>query len=227
MKGIGTVNQIENPFWTLVGKEGVERNPLKYYCAPNQATPDYVTSYSVRDFIAYGFVCCWDAVCPAYFAMWNMVQQDDVQWLRHYFLEVLEAAVLAYYEGKLENGENFDWGDWSQSLNIGNSDEGDEEEIRYTWALDRVDDEKLAMVLAIANCVGTGPAGDDEVIWLAKEALEDRAKVKAAFEEAYAANKLHGKIAEHTILTTDYQADPAEPGKHKCAQRRSCINGTL
>lgn len=42
-------------------------NPLKFWCAPNQATPDYVTYDDFRQFIAYGLMVCWcshDVVHP-------------------------------------------------------------------------------------------------------------------------------------------------------------------
>ena len=33
-------------------------NPLKFWCAPNQATPDYVTYDDFQQFIAYGLMVC-------------------------------------------------------------------------------------------------------------------------------------------------------------------------
>ena len=75
MQGMGILFQVHEPFWTVTPTAGVEQNPLHYFCAPNQATPDYVASGNIRHFIAYGFLCCFSAVEPDSFAMWNMVQR--------------------------------------------------------------------------------------------------------------------------------------------------------
>lgn len=190
MQGIGTLHQVANPFWQVAPGQDVERNPLRYYCAPNQVTPDYVSSPAIRDFIAYGFVCCWDSLSPQFFTMWNMVQHDDLQWFRHHFLTVLENLILAYYKGEVEIGfDQFDH-DWAEELFIGNSDEGDTEAICYTWMPACIHDDTLALVLSITDCTGQTVPGDDEVIWVELEALKDRAAVKFALEQAFLVNKM-------------------------------------
>lgn len=112
MQGMGIPFQVHEPFWTLTPPAGVERNPLKYFCAPNQATPDYVAAHGIKNFIAYGFLCCFDAVDPDNFAMWNMVQREDVQWLRENFLRVLEKLALNAIACHTK-GEAFFCDDWA------------------------------------------------------------------------------------------------------------------
>ena len=193
MQGMGILFQVHEPFWTLTLPSGVERNPLNYSCAPNQATPDYVAADDIRDFIAYGFLCCFDSIDPDNFTMWNMVQREDVQWLRECFLRVLEKLVLNIYAGIVtpETKEtDFDHGQWAESLNIGNADEGDEEELMIQWAPGPCDGHALSLVLSYSLLAGEGHGGDDEVIWLTFDALKDRAAVKAAIEEARNVNAL-------------------------------------
>lgn len=190
MQGMGILFQSSEPFWAVTPPAGVERNPLKYYCAPNQATPDYVAAASIRDFIAYGFLCCFDAVDPDSFTMWNMVQRGDVQWFRECLLRVLEKLVLNIYAGIVtpETKETDFESDWAESLIVG--DEGDEEELMIQWAPGPCDEHALSLVLSYSLLMGEGHGGDDEVIWLTFDALKDRAAVKAAIEQARKVNAL-------------------------------------
>lgn len=191
MIGMGIPSQPENPFWKIQvtpSKAGVCRNPLAGHWAPNAATPDYVATHDIRLFLAYGFIQCYNAVHPDYFTMWNMVQVDDVQWLRGYFLRVVEKVIDAYYKGDLETGRSdFDHGVWGQSLNIGNGDEGDDEEVMYTWAPEVVQEDAIGIALYCDVLKGEG-TGESEVIWLNLEALRDRREVRAAIKEARKAN---------------------------------------
>jgi hypothetical protein len=197
MQGMGILFQVKNPFWTLTPPPGVVMNPLGYYCAPNQATPDYVASYTIRDFLAYGFICCYDCVTPENFTMWNMVQADDVKWLRENFLRVVEKLILNIYAGAIEiptKEDDFDSGQWAESVTIGESEEDDAngEQFVFEWAPGPVHEDALAIVLRSTLVSGEGTGGDDEVIWLAHEAIQDRAAVKAAIVEARTINALDG-----------------------------------
>lgn len=190
MQGMGILFQTSEPFWAVTPPAGVELNPLHYFCAPNQATPDYVASHEIRDFVAYGFLCCFDAVDPDSFTMWNMVQRADVQWLRECFLRALEKLVLNIYAGIVtpETKETDFDSDWAESLIVG--EEGDDEELMIQWAPGPCDGHALSLVLSYSLLTGEGHGGDDEVIWLTFDALKDRAAVKAAIEEARKVNAL-------------------------------------
>ena len=195
MQGMGILFQAADPFWKLTPPPGVKENPLGYYCAPNGATPDYVASYNIRDFLAYGFICCYDCVTPDNFTMWNLVQADDVKWLRENFLRVVEKLILNLYGGTVEiptKEDDFDPGQWSESLFIGDDDENDPdgEQFMFDWTPGPVHEDAIALVLRSTLTKGEGTGGDDEVIWLAHEALQDRAAVKAAIEEARKINAL-------------------------------------
>jgi hypothetical protein len=209
MQGMGILFRVHEPFWTLTLPPGVERNPLNYFCAPNQATPDYVASYSIKDFIAYGFLCCFDAVDPDNFAMWNMVQREDVQWLRECFLRVLEKLVLNFYAGLVtpETKEaDFD-SDWAESLIVG--DEGDDEALMIQWAPGPCDDHALSLVLSYSLLKGEGHGGDDEVIWFTFDALKDRAAVKAVIEQARKVNAL--ALGDHLLESERAEMIVARP----------------
>lgn len=189
LSGTGILFQVEDPLWKLVSDE--ERNPMKSRWAPNEATPDYVASYNIEDFIGYGFICCYECLAPENFTMWNMVQRNDVKWLRAYFLDILEQLILSWYEGDIEIGsKDFDHSDWGESLNIGNSDDGDEEEFMITIAPYCVHEDAMAMGFDYSLLVGEGTGGEDEVIWLAFEALKDRQYVYDTIEKARTINGL-------------------------------------
>jgi hypothetical protein len=34
-------------------------NPMSFWCAPNQATPDYIIYDDFRSWVAYGLLTCW------------------------------------------------------------------------------------------------------------------------------------------------------------------------
>ena len=191
-KGWESCSELREPFWTLTPPNGVERNPLNYSCAPNQATPDYVAASDVRDFIAYGFLCCFDAVDPDSFTMWNMVKRQDVQWLRENLLRVLEKLVLNIYAGTDWMESDSDWAESDSTI----GDEGDEEELMMQWAPGPCDENALSLVLSYSLLRGDGLGGDDEVIWLTFDALKDRAAVKAAIEEARKINGIQSGSLE-------------------------------
>ena len=96
MRGQGLLFQGTNPFWKITVNPPVAQNPLKGYWAPNMATPDYVAAYDINQFLAYGFILCFESVSPDWFTMWNMVQAEDVQWLREGFLATVEDLLLAF-----------------------------------------------------------------------------------------------------------------------------------
>lgn len=154
-------------------------NPLRFRCAPNQATPDYVIYDDFRSWIAYGLLTCWlgsDADDPnseCYMA--RPVTREDVQELRHYFLNLVETVVVTLWKGEYKPRDGCIDGDW-QSLVIGNGDENPgEDETLLTWYV-RLDDEAMMFEL---DCTGS----DLIAIWLSYDAIADRRNVlKVLFE---------------------------------------------
>ena len=155
-------------------------NPMSFWCAPNQATPDYVTSDDFRSWIAYGLLACWpgsDADDPnADCHMARPVLREDVRELRAYFLDLVETVVVTLWKGQYRPGDGSIDGDW-QSLVVGNGDENPgEEETFLTWYV-RLDDDAMMFDL---QCTGA----DGNAIWLSYDAIADRKTVLQVLAEA-------------------------------------------
>lgn len=155
-------------------------NPLRFWCAPNQATPDYVIYHDFQSWLAYGLLTCWlstDADDPnsdCYFA--RPFNRDDVQELRSYFLSLVETVIVTLWKGEYKPGDGSIDGDW-QSVVIGNSEENPgEEETFLTWYV-RLDDDAIMFDL---QCSGA----DAVAIWLGYDAIADRKKVLKVLTEA-------------------------------------------
>lgn len=170
-----------NSFWNIVSAEGVQANPLGYYCAPNHADPSYASARTIEDFIAFGFTRCW--LDESNFSNWHLMERGDVQWLREYFLQSLEFIVTAIYTGDVNPGDfqNDDWAGFD-SLTIGNEEAG-EDETHFTWIPERVDSDSILMVL-------NTNLGDDDAIWLSLDAIRDMRRVRAAIAFA---REINGK----------------------------------
>lgn len=155
-------------------------NPMRFWCAPNQATPDYVIYEDFRSWVGYGLLTCWlgsDAADPnSDCFMARPVTREDVQELRHYFLNLVETVIVAIWKGQYSPGEGDIDGDW-ESLVVGNSDENpDEEETFLTWYV-RLDDDCMMFELACTRA-------DSIAIWLSYDAIADRKNVLAVLTEA-------------------------------------------
>lgn len=65
------------------------RNPLGYWCAPNEASPEYVPSSTAEDFIGYALYLCYldedSTSCK--------VGAEEIYWLREDFLSYLKGTV--------------------------------------------------------------------------------------------------------------------------------------
>jgi hypothetical protein len=130
--------------------------------------------------IAYGLLTCWlgtDADDPnADCFMARPITREDVQELRHYFLNLVETVIVAIWKGQYKPGDGDIEGDW-QSVVIGNSDENpDEQETFLTWFV-RLDDDCLMFDL---QCT----VADSIAIWLSYDAISDRAEVLKVLCEA-------------------------------------------
>lgn len=187
------------PFWQVNPPKGLRPNPLGYSCAPNQADASYAGAETIEEFIAYGFRMCWQS--PGDFSLWWKLERYDIQWLRENFLRMLEILLLSFYE----EGDKwdlpysgFDWGEFGESLNIGNSDEGDPHEISITWAPHSWQEDVIVidMIYEVVADYSPGespsfPGGNDPLsIFLDPEAIKDKKKVRAAIAHARNVNDL-------------------------------------
>ncbi len=167
-------------------------NSLHFWCAPNQATPDYVTCDAFRSWVAYGLLTCWlgsDADDPnADCYMARPFTRDDVQELRGYFLDLVETVIVTLWKGQYKPGDGSIDGDW-QSVVIGNSDENPgEEETFLTWYV-RLDHDCLMFEL---SCTGA----DSMAIWLSYDAIADRQNVLTVLAEARKTVAVKGEQGE-------------------------------
>jgi hypothetical protein len=175
------LNLKSDSFWKVVPADDVKPNPLGYWCWPNACDPSYASARLIEDFVAYGLWRCF--IEPDEFTLWHLMRQGDVEWLREYFLRALEFAALSVYDGTIVPGEwdADDAGDAFDSLTIGNTEEGDEDEFTFTWVVGRVDEDAVMVVQRWSD-------GDDVTIWLALSALSDMRRVRAAIALARRAN---------------------------------------
>lgn len=155
-------------------------NPMKFWCAPNQATPDYVIYHDFRSWIAYGLLICWlgsDADDPdADCYMARPFTREDVQELRHYFLNLVETAIVTLWKGQYRPGDGSVDGDW-QSVVVGNGDQKfGEEETFLTWYI-RLDEDAMMFDLISSGA-------DSTAIWLSYDAIADRQNVLKVLTEA-------------------------------------------
>lgn len=158
------------------------RNPLKFSCAPNQATPDYIIYDDFRQFIAYGLICCWCSHDPkdpnSDSNMVRPITRDDVKELRGYFLDLVETVILSLWKKQYFPGDGSIDGNW-QSLVIGkpNDDSGADHTL-LTWYI-RLDEDAMMFEM---DCTGS----DSDCIWLGYKGIEDRIEVLKVLTDARA-----------------------------------------
>lgn len=179
----------QNPFWRtivengkekMIPKEGVNYNPLYFWCPPNGTSPDYACSHCVLNFLGYGFIRSW---LDEDFMLWREVESSDIQELREMFLVAFEWMVLSLYDGDIterweyEGEGNFD----TVGYDI------DNDLTLLQWRPFRIDfdsgDGSISLALTCTD-------SDDEVIWLALDALQDKRWVRTAVEYA---RRINGK----------------------------------
>lgn len=151
------------------------RNPLKFFCAPNASTPDYIIYDDFHSWVAYGLLTCWFGSGPdpnEYAEFPRPYTKEDVKELRGYFLNLLETTIVALWKGELERGTGEVDSD-TQHLCIG---EDDADLVILSWYV-RLGDDGIMFSL---SCTGS----DTENIWLSYEAIEDRANVLKVLSEA-------------------------------------------
>lgn len=166
----------------------VERNPLKYHCAPNGAGADYIAETDFRRFIAYGLLRCFTDLSEQGFSDHALVDDEHRRCLREAFLSVVEGTLLFLWNGEFEIGQsNFDRDQFGEACEviIGNSDENPgENETMWSWIPHSIHDDCIVFDLYCSVLAGPGNGGDPTTLFLSMEAIEDRQAVKAVIDEA-------------------------------------------
>lgn len=208
--------QPENPLWQVAISDGTARNPLNFYCAPNSATPDYVSYRSFDMFVAYGFIQSW--LQPNEYGGWMWLQKNDIRWLREYFLQSLECVLLSIYEGEFgdtiapdgKRYEGFDSGSEGSLTVVDHDDEKYRtEEHMFQWQPRFLEpDGTLAFDLTFTVLESPKPNGvysEDNTIWLAPEGYADRENVRKVIANARKVNwegtQVNGVAEENPNLT--------------------------
>lgn len=182
------------------------RNPMGFCCAPNQATPDYITYHNLKDFTAYGLTACWlgssdnDPNEDCHFA--RPVTAEDVTELRGYFLDTLETLIAGLWEGAFTPGQGDIEGDY-QSLTI-DGGEHDNNPAMLSW---RVRFDKDAIMLEFAD------GGDGTAYWLGYDAITDRQNALKVMTEA----RQHAPAHNNTVFDklTQLAKLPDQPIPHE------------
>lgn len=173
-------------------------NPLRFHCAPNQATPDYIVYDDFRMLVAYGLICCWLSAdpddCNRDCSFSRPVDHEDVQELRRQFLDLLDTIIVALWQGDYEPGHGWIDGDYQYTY-IGAEDDP----TLLSWQV-RLDDDSTMLCL---QCTGA----DDECIWLSYEGIADRQNVLQVLREAREVTGT-GTVWD-TLETEAKQATPA------------------
>lgn len=164
------------------------QNPLNFHCRPNECAADVIAETDFERFIAYGFYRCWYDLSDDCFMGHRYVTTEDIQALREAFLCVVEGTLLFFWTGEFELYQrNFDVEYFGEAcrVNIGNSDDGDEEEYLFEWYPIFIDPKCITFDLTLAVLHPPGvPGGDDLVLWLDSAAYADRVHVRQVIQHA-------------------------------------------
>jgi hypothetical protein len=163
-------------------------NPASYYCAPNAATPEYVSAWDLEAFLAYGFFLSayWLEDISGY-----PVTPDDVRAFRSHFLDVMGSALPGWPE--LGPEEGLDLAGTYDGIELypeGMSMEDSEDYLMFTWYAARrhnaeAGDDALLLEL---HGVDLGPHNftlDDTAIWLDAHAVARLVDGDAVFDDDY------------------------------------------
>lgn len=228
MRNMGILDQPERPLWPVRPVSETLWNPLDGRWAPNEATPSYVASYEIDQFLAYGFIFSYMNLHPDYFAGWNMVEEYDLVYLRHYFLNAVEDTLLAIYEGKLEaSKELVDCGS-DEALVIGDADD-DGDEFHMQWKPVRIREDAIAFDLEFTSFEsGREMVVEPDTIWLATEAYQDRRKVLMSLLHARSVNlgrlKVPGVEVHHAGTLARWAVLKIKPGGQRRGTARNGRN---
>lgn len=161
----------------------VVRNPMNFWCAPNQCTPDYIGYRDFEQFVAFGlFYCALDQEDCSF-----QVTDSFVYSMREGFLTTLRYMIFKYWDGELERGaENIDMPSNGNIIHLSEADDEEGEDDFFAWYPFRVDGEEnedasLSIELTLNS------QGQDTVLWLKLKAIEDKAHVRAILKMADAA----------------------------------------
>ena len=157
--------------------QSMQANPMGFYCAPNQATPDYVCYSDIRMFIAYGMMVCH---CDLQDVKGYTPNASHYHELRGYFLDTVERALRVYPE--LERGKEVqeDLQGYGSMLYTADADregvkdgKSPENEFDFTWHVERVDHEGNVCLSLDWAFVGNSNHHeyDSSAMWIAAEVM--------------------------------------------------------
>ncbi|CAE7314011.1 unnamed protein product, partial [Symbiodinium microadriaticum] len=145
--------------------------------------PTYASEHDIEKFVAYGLLVCHYDLQEGIFSRHDLVDDDHIRELREAFLCCVEDTILYFWTGDVEIGQtDFDLGD-ALSTNVGNSEEGDNEEFMFQWIPHRVTEECFVFDLHCSVLVGEGTGGEPTTLFLDMEAIQDREKVREVFRK--------------------------------------------
>lgn len=164
------------------------RNPLNYWCAPNEATPSYVPSHDMKDFIAYGLMISYidpDDVSHEY-----EVTDDAIDWLRKGFLECIEITAVLLPNASI--GQKTDCDSFGNGVSLyrrGMNEPGDPEKyIEFEWSFD-MRDNFGNVGLRLSHRTENGEE-DGQIIWVDSRCFNNKRRLARLIESARQACKL-------------------------------------
>ena len=170
-------------------------NPLGFYCPPNGATPDYISTWPIEDFLGYGLLLCHSDLREDSFSLHEVMGPGTVTALRERFLDIVEDLILYIYEGIVDvpcSGFDSDQFDSDNEVLVSKWREGDpnhdqeaEEEVALFWFPDFIDVEgTIALSFNCEQRLGEFCGGDSHTIWLGRDAYLNPVEVRAALTNA-------------------------------------------
>lgn len=168
------------------------RNPMGFFCAPNQSTPDYITYHDLRDFTAYGLIACWlgsTATDPDEDCNFNRpVTAEDVTELRGHLLDTMENIIGGLWNKDLTPGQGEI--DCDCQSHVIDKEDGNDPAV-LTWRA-RLDDEVIMLEF--------DAAGDQTAYWLAYDAITDRKNTVKVLAEARQHAPAYNNTVWHKLI---------------------------
>lgn len=157
-------------------------NPLGYYCSPNGATPDYVASYDLRSFLAYGMMLCDVREDDP------RITHEDVYWLRKDFLDYMNNVVTGFKNDEPKDKGGNSW-DASDGIIIGDEID-DKPEIGYRWAYARRNTDKTLLIEMWESTSGESSSFNTTRIWIAESAISNKRNSLQVIKKAEKVNEI-------------------------------------
>ena len=175
------------------------RNPLKYWCAPNEASYDYVAAYDLVDFIRGVFAYCYvspeDTSLDYNHNVLYQVREDFLDCLENALCSVVdEVPYWQYIKPNIPTDiDRPDGGVWVEPKD-GDPDKDGCHIIWNFWGVQSTIDEEKVDVLRF-DFVWSGIV-DDFVYWLASDALPEEDITLNIINEARAINLKVKEVAD-------------------------------